>query len=277
MDYTQFLTHEMLGSLLRVGLVIVIGLPFTFFVSKASGNFLSRRTSAHVGMIIKKTVFFSLLTILVFILLHELNFNLTVFLGTAGILSLAIGFASQASLSNIISGLFLYGERPFKVGDLIQIGETQGLVLSIDLLSIKLRTFDNRFVRIPNETIIKTQVTTVTRYPIRRLDLRIGVAYKESVPHVIQVLEAIAHDNPLCLENPKPLILFEKFGDSSLKFLFGVWCETKHYLELKNSLMQAIKERFHAEGIEIPFPQRTLHFVNAEISEIPKIEAQPPK
>ena len=76
-------------------------------------------------------------------------------------------FASQTSVSNIISGIFLISEQPFQVGDLIKVGETKGVVLSIDLLSIKLRTFDNQLVRIPNENLIKNELSNITRFPIR--------------------------------------------------------------------------------------------------------------
>lgn len=131
--------------------------------------------------------------------------------------------------------------------------------MSIDLLSVKLRTVDNLFVRMPNETLIKAEVTTVTRFPIRRMDINIGVAYKEDVKKVIRILKEIADNNPNCLNEPEPLVLFKDFGASSLDFLLGLWFEKTKFLELKNSIMQEIKERFDQEGIEIPFPHLTVY------------------
>jgi small-conductance mechanosensitive channel len=189
----------------------------------------------------------------------ELDFDLTGLLATAGIASVAIGFAAQTSLSNLISGLFLIGEKPFKIGDLIRVDGVLGVVDSIDLLSIKLRTLDNLFVRIPNENVIKAPVTNVTRYPIRRMDIDIGVAYKERAGRVLEILAEVARANRFALNEPEPLILFQDFGDSALKFRFGVWFEKSNYLLLRNSLLQDIQERFNTEGIEIPFPQITLH------------------
>ncbi|MFT6270035.1 MAG: small-conductance mechanosensitive channel [Alphaproteobacteria bacterium] len=124
--------------------------------------------------------------------MKELGFDLSVVLGAAGIFSVAIGFASQTSASNLISGLFLMMERPFSVGDIIRVESTTGEVISIDLLSVKIRTFDNLFVRIPNESRIKTQVTTLTRFPIRRADLQIGIAYKEDIERVKEILNNVA-------------------------------------------------------------------------------------
>jgi small-conductance mechanosensitive channel len=91
------------------------------------------------------------------------------------------------------------------------------------------------------------------------MDLTIGVAYKEDVAKVMQVLKELAAANPLVLDEPTPLIMFDTFGDSSLNFRFGLWFEKSNFLKLRNSIMQEIKARFDAEGIEIPFPHITLY------------------
>jgi len=175
------------------------------------------------------------------------------------VLGIALGFASQTSVSNVISGLFLIAERPFVVDDLIEVGGVTGRVVSIDTLSVQLRTFDNRMVRIPNETLVKSQMINITRYPIRRVDVRIGVAYKEDAAHIRALLLDIAEQNPTCLMEPEPVVIFDGFGESSLNFLFGVWATQQNFLKLKNGIQEDIKARFDAEGIEIPFPHRTLY------------------
>jgi small-conductance mechanosensitive channel len=175
------------------------------------------------------------------------------------VLGIAVGFASQTSVSNVISGLFMIFERPFRVDDLIQVGDVTGRVLSIDTISVRLRTFDNRMVRIPNETLVKSPVVNITRFPIRRVDVRVGVAYKEDPARVRKVLLEVAERNPRCLMEPNPVVVFEGFGESSIDFLFGVWATQENYLRLKNSIQEELKARFDAEGIEIPFPHRTLY------------------
>jgi small-conductance mechanosensitive channel len=189
----------------------------------------------------------------------ELGFNFGILLGAAGILTVAFGFASQTSASNVISGLFLLGEKAFAVGDIIRIGGTTGEVLSIDWLSVKLRTFDNLFVRVANENMIKSEITNLTRFPIRRVDLQIGVAYKEDLRKVFAVLGEVAERNPLCMQEPKPLFIFQGFTDSALSFQFSVWGLRENYLDLRNGLYIEIKEALDAEGIEIPFPHRMLY------------------
>ena len=245
---------DVLYAAIKVGLGLVLG--------RLAGNGLARLfadADAQRAMIIRRASFYGIAGLFTASALMELGFDLGVLLGAAGILTVALGFASQTSASNVISGLFLLGERPFAVGDVIRVGGTTGEVLSIDLLSVKLRTFDNLFVRIPNETMIKSEVTNLRRFPIRRVDLQVGVAYKEDLREVHEVLRAVADQNPLCLEEPAPLLIFQGYGDSAINHQFSVWASTDNYLDLRNSIPIEIKEAFDEHDIEIPFPHRTLY------------------
>ncbi|KPK04481.1 MAG: mechanosensitive ion channel protein [Anaerolineae bacterium SG8_19] len=240
-------------------IIIIIGFVLARVASLALRRAFRESASPHVAVLTQRAAFYLILSLSVITALHQLGFNFGVLLGAAGILTIAVGFASQTSMSNLISGLFLIGERPFAIGDLIKIGDTVGEVLSIDLLSVKLRLFDNTYVRIPNETIIKSEVSTLTKFPIRRIDLKIGIAFKEDVARVRQVLLDVADKNPLCLEEPSPLFVFQGFGDSSINLQFSIWVKTEEYLTLKNSIQLEIKAAFDQEQIEIPFPHRTLY------------------
>lgn len=258
-NWSALMTRETLLTVIRIVSLIAVGFPLLLFISALAGRAAKKRVSAQTSMLIRKAIFYFGGILIIITVLHQMKFELTPFLGAAGIAGIAIGFASQTSVSNIISGLFLISEKPFAVGDLIQVGDTKGTILSIDLLSVKLRTFDNQYIRIPNETLIKNQVTNITRFPIRRLDIKLGVAYKEDINKVREVLLDIAEKNPYCLDEPEPIVRFVNFGDSALEFLFAVWCVKTDYLSLSTKIMQEIKERFDAEGIEIPFPHRTLY------------------
>jgi small-conductance mechanosensitive channel len=258
-NWSGLLNKDTLAPAVRIIALIVLGFPLVFALAAFAGGTARKRLTPQANMLIRKgIVYFGSIAILIAVL-KQSGFELTTLLGAVGIVGIAIGFASQTSVSNIISGLFLISERPFEVGDIIQVGSTKGVILSIDLLSVKLRTFDNHMIRIPNEMLIKNEVRNITRFPIRRLDIQIKVAYKEDVDKVRTVLIDIAERNPFCLDEPEPAVRFDNFGDSALEFLFAVWCVREDYLTLKNKIMQEIKERFDAEGIEIPFPHRTLY------------------
>jgi small-conductance mechanosensitive channel len=244
--------------LLRALVIASIGFVVARAASSAVLKVMGKFLDAQQRMIVSRAVYYLLLGLFLLSALHELGFSLSILVGAAGVLSVAVGFASQTSASNLISGLFLIVERPFSVGDVITLGGTTGEVLSIDLLSVKLRTFDNLYVRIPNETLIKSEVTTLTKFPIRRIDLQLGVAYKEDIAKVRELLFQLAEKNPLSLEEPKPLFIFLGFGDSAINLQFSIWVKRENFLDLKNAIQEEIKTAFEHEGIEIPFPQRTL-------------------
>lgn len=258
-EMAGYLTAENVFSATRAVFLVAVGFVVAKLVSRAIGRIAEGRLDKQRAILSRRATYYLLLILFLVAALHQLGFNLGVLLGAAGVLSVAIGFASQTSASNFISGLFLIAEQPFVVGDVIQIGGTTGEVLSVDLLSVKLRTFDNLFVRIPNESLIKSEVKTLTRFPIRRVDVQVGVAYKEDLAKVRRVLLEVTERNPLSLEEPKPLFIFQGFGDSSLNIQFSVWVQRESFLELKNRIQEEIKAAFDAEGIEIPFPHRSLY------------------
>lgn len=268
---------EHLDSVLRIFVIVVLGMPLLWMVSRIIGKVSKQRFGEHLGLFFQKGIFYVGFIGLVIQVFVELGFNPGALLGAAGIVSVAVGFASQTSLSNIVSGIFLYWERPFVADDIIRVGDTTGIVLSIDLMSVKLRQFDNQFVRIPNETMIKSQVTNVTKFPIRRMDIDVGAAYASDIEKVIRVLKSAADANPYSLDEPSPVIVFKGFGDSSLNFLLGAWCVKTQFLDLKNSLTQDVKVAFDREGIEIPFPQRVVHMKPLESSDLPPSSGFNPK
>jgi len=255
----DYISDEFLAMAIKVAIILVVGFPILLMLRRWARSFVTRRYTPHYGMLAGKIVFYTGLTILAVMIMGQLGLSLAPLLGAAGILGVALGFASQTSVSNIISGLFLIAEQPFKVDDIITVGNTTGVVLSIDMLSIKIRTFDNQFVRIPNETIIKTEVINVTRFPIRRLSALISVAYKEDLARVREVLMDVAEKNEFSLSEPEPMIIFDAFGTSSIDLRFMVWAPTPDFIKLKNSIFEEVKARFDEEGIEIPFPHVSLY------------------
>lgn len=256
---TTLLTAEAVLNIFYALIKVVVGFVAARLISRALLRVLTKQAMIQHAVLIRRIAYYVILGLFIASALNDLDVNLSIFLGAAGILTVAIGFASQTSASNLISGLFLLGEKPFSIGDVIKIGTTTGEVLSVDLLSAKLRTFDNLYVRVPNETIIKSEITNLTRFPIRRIDIQMGVAYKEDLNVVQEVLMEVADRNPLCLQEPEPLFIFTGFGDSALTFQFSIWAMRENFLTVRNGLQREIKEAFDARGIEIPFPHLSLY------------------
>ena len=257
--FHQYLTPERLNTVIRVILTLAIGIPLIIFVRKLVQKLVRNRLSPQSEQLVVRIVYYSLALILVVMVLNEFGFKVSALLGAAGIIGIAVGFASQTSISNIISGIFLISEKPFVIGDVIEVGSIIGEIQSIDLLSLKLKTVDNKFVRVPNETVIKTEVTNLTRFPARRVDIKITVSYKENLKKVQELLIKIAEEEPKALKEPQAIVRVDSFGDSGIDFIFGVWGKTSELFSLKTEIMMRIKETFEAENIEIPYPHIVLY------------------
>lgn len=246
-------------TILRIAALVFIGLPVFWFISNVVGRTIEKHATPQASMVARKFIRYTGVFIIILSVARQCGIPLTPLLGAAGIAGIAIGFASQTSVSNIISGMFLIAEKPFAVGDVVKVGSTTGMVLSIDLLSLKLRTFDNQFVRIPNETLMKTEVVNITRFPLRRLDFTISVAYREDLDRVRATLLDLAKNHPQVLDEPEPMALLTNYNNSGIDFLFAVWCVKADFFEIRKTLIPSIKKRFDAEGIEIPFPHVSLY------------------
>ena len=255
----SFIEQQGVAPLIRAGLLLVVGLPVAWAIARWTRVYVTALGKPQKGLVAGKLIFWPLVLIILVSILSELGFSLAPLMGAAGILGIALGFASQTSVSNIISGFFLLAEEPFKVGDLIDVDGIVGIVLTIDTLSVKIRTFDNKMVRIPNETLVKSRFTNITRFPIRRVDIPVGVAYKEDIGRVRKILLEVAEANPLVLMEPEPLVIFDGYADSSINFKFAVWAKRESFLNVRNGVTEDLKVRFDEEGIEIPFPHRTLY------------------
>ena len=261
MPFNFNISPEAISMFKQIALTLVLGYVIIQILVILTKRVLFKKASPQSKMLITKGIIYTGVVVVVFTIINilELKNVFHTMLGAAGVLGIILGIASQTSIGNIVSGLFLISEKPFEIGDLIRVGDKQGVVYAIDLLSIKLRTLDNLLIRIPNQTIISTEVVNITKFPIRRMDITIGVAYKEDLKKVTELLRSIAHENPLCLDEPEALVLSNTFNTSSIDFIFGVWFEKTNYLQVRNSIFQQITERFREEGIEIPFPHISVY------------------
>ena len=248
------------GMILSVIFILAVFNLLRYFL----GKFLAGKISVERNYLVKKGVRYTGFALAVLFVFNSLGIDTSAILGAAGIAGIVIGFAAQTSVSSLISGFFLLSEKPFAVGDTIRVDSLSGVVLSVDLLSVKLRTFDNLFVRIPNETIIKSSLVTITRFPVRRLDLAFSVAYKENLERVREILFRLAAENHYCLEDPAPFFGIDSFGDSGINILFNLWFEKSNFWNLKNSIIMDIKKRFEEEGIEIPYQKIDISVTNRD-------------
>lgn len=249
----QFVTPDRISLIIRVALILIIGIPLIKLIRRLTKKLVTNKLSAQSEALIVRLVYYASSLILVVSVLNEFGFKLSALLGAAGVFGIAIGFASQTSVSNIISGIFLISEKPFEIGDYIKVGNCEGTIHSIDLLSIKLNTPDNRFIRVPNETMIKSEVINYHRYPIRRVNLEFPVSFETDLEPFIALLKDVANQATLSLKDKPPFVSVTGFGDSGYSILFGVWCNSSDFFALRDELIIILKESFTTNKIEIPF------------------------
>lgn len=188
------------------------------------------------------------------------GFSLDRFALIAGAFSVGIGFGLQTVVNNFVSGLILLFERPVRVGDRVQVGETIGEITEIGIRASRLRTVQGAEIVVPNGNLISSELINWTLSDIhRRLDIVIGVAYGTDPEKVVEILTEIADAEKLVLQDPPPQALFMGFGDSSLDFELRAWCPAREFFEIGSALRIAINRAFNDAGIEIPFPQHDLH------------------
>lgn len=191
--------------------------------------------------------------------LKQVNFDITAFLAGLGILGFTIGFALQDISKNIIAGFLLLIQKPFQLGDMIQIDDYIGKVQSIDLRATELVTNDGHNVLIPNGTVFTVPITNYTRTAEWRINLPIGVAYDSDLEKVERVTLETVSTLPIVLETPASRIHFHTFNDSSIDFTLQYWVDSRvtSPFTAKHTIVMAIQKAYQREGIEIPYPIQT--------------------
>jgi small-conductance mechanosensitive channel len=178
-----------------------------------------------------------------------------------GFLSVGIGFGLQNITSNFVSGLILLFERPIRIGDRVTVGDTEGDVVAINMRSTTIRSLRNITIIVPNSEFISSQVVNWSHGdPKVRLDVPVGVSYNSDLDTVINALYEVGKENVDIMDDPKPEVLFDEFGDSSWNLKLRAWLKDPYdYYRIRSSINCDIVRKFRHYGIEIPYPQRDLH------------------
>ncbi len=194
----------------------------------------------------------------------QVGINVASLLAGVGILGLAVGLAAQDSLANLMAGITILWDRPFRIGDNVTISGTFGKVKEIGLRTTRIRTVDQLDAILPNKEIINQQIVNHTLNPMMRLGIPVGIAYREDTRHARQVLLAAVAGHELLLEKPEPQVVVTELADSAVNLELRVWLRDP-YAERQATcaMLELAKIALDEAGIEIPFPQRTLHLPKA--------------
>lgn len=252
----DLLADPMMKGVLRMMLCLLCGLILTLII-RAIGSRMTK-VPPTVRVIIIRTICIIIWTITIVESLEKVGVDLMAVLGAAGVAGIAIGFASQTALSNLISGFFLMWERALRLNAYVRVGNDCGIVQDINYLSVSIRTDDNSIVRIPCETFIKNAVYDTTRMETRRCDIQVGVVYGTDWRKMETVARQTAASLPTILKEPAPVFRFQGFGESSIDITVCCWCKTEDYITTRYELGRALYEAFNREGIAFAYPTRTI-------------------
>ncbi|MBN1931272.1 MAG: mechanosensitive ion channel [Desulfobacterales bacterium] len=193
------------------------------------------------------------------IALSMLEVNIGPLLAGLGVIGFVVGFALQNTLSNFAAGFMLLLYRPYDIGEVVNAGGAIGTVDSMNLVSTTIKTPDNQNVIVPNGKIWGDVITNITGNDIRRVDFVFGIGYDDDIAKAQSVLEQILSEHQKVLKSPAPLIKVHELADSSVNFICRPWARTSDYWDVYWDITRAVKERFDAEGISIPYPQQDVH------------------
>ncbi|CAH0991949.1 hypothetical protein SIN8267_02064 [Sinobacterium norvegicum] len=200
----------------------------------------------------------------VLIAFSQLGIQITPLLAGLGMAGVVIGFALQDTLSNFASGMMILLYRPFDVGDLIEAAGVTGLVSNLTLVSTTVLTLDNQSLVVPNSKIWGDVIRNVTDQKQRRVDMVFGIGYSDDIPKAEQVLMEILTSHKMVLPEPEPNVKLHTLNESSVDFIVRPWVKTEDYWDVYWDVTREVKQRFDAENISIPFPQRDVHFYKTE-------------
>jgi len=191
--------------------------------------------------------------------LDQLGIDTTSMVAILAAAGLAIGLSLQGSLQNFAAGVMLLVFRPFKAGDFIDAGGAMGTVKSISIFSTIMTTPDNKELIVPNGAIYGGNITNFSAKETRRVDMVVGIGYDADLKKAKDVLLAMVAADERILKDPAPTVAVAELADSSVNFVVRPWVASADYWAVKFDFTEAVKLRFDAEGISIPFPQMDVH------------------
>ena len=243
--------------------IFIIGRWVAMLVRRIVRRLMDKaKVESIITSFVSSIAYIALLAFVVIAALGQLGIQTTSFIAILGAAGLAIGLALQGSLANFAAGFLMIIFRPFRVGNFIEGAGVAGIVEEIQIFTTILKTPDNKIIIVPNAKLAGDNITNYSAMETRRVDMTVGVAYDADLAHVKNVLNDIISRDERILAEPASQVVVAELADSSVNFVVRVWTKSADFWAVKCDMTETIKNRFDAEGIGIPFPQRDIHIVS---------------
>lgn len=264
-DYFKSHIDDIIGFGIRVLfalIIIFIGKFLIKLILRICDRFFEKAgTEISVRKFLNSLIRVLLYLVLIIIVCSQVGIETTSFIALMGSAGLALGLSLQGSLSNFAGGILILMLKPFVVGDYIIDGGSgkEGTVTRIDLFYTNLVTGDNKKVVIPNGTLANSNVTNITAFDKRRVDILIGIGYSSDIKKAKEILERLAKNHQKVLKDEEVMVFVNSLDESQVTLGLRVWSKTEDYWTVKFDLNEQIKSEFDKNDIEIPFNQLEVH------------------
>ncbi len=259
------LGHEVFPGITLVRLlgmiaIIAVGIPVAYIIRRIAYRTLARFLPKEAASAAARIIYYGLAAAVIVSAFGAAGVDLTGVVIAGGILGIILGFALQSITANLVSGLFIFWERPLKPGDIVEVEGVIGRVVDITIMSTIIMDFNGIRIRIPNakvyDSVIKNYISTAAR----RLEFKVSIAYKEDAEKAYQVIKNVLDNHPLVLVEPEPDIFVSNLGDSGVDITVRCWAPTSEWYPALKDLLWRLKKALSDAGIEIPFPQSDIWF-----------------
>ncbi len=250
----------MIGIEILYGIItFIIGFIVIKRINKFTEKSFKKKMPTGMAKNSARLTYYILMFLLAMASLQVAGFKIESLLVAGGVIGMAIGFASQKTVSNLISGLFLYVDRPFDLGDSVDINGVGGVVEDIQPLSTKLRTWNGPIMRIPNEKVFGANITNYKQIAARRFVHKIRISYDSDIDKAMTIIKKIIDDEIFILKNPSPSVIVTGLLDSAIEIQIKAWTPSSKLYSVKTKILKTFYLALKKNKIKIPYNQLRVH------------------
>jgi small conductance mechanosensitive channel len=240
--------------------LLIIGRMVAGWIRRGIRRIMERReVDPTLIPFVSSLVYYLVIAFVVIAVLGIFGIPTASFVAVLGAAGLAVGLALQGTLSNFAAGVMLLVFRPFKIGDLVEVGGELGVIEAIGIFTTIMNSLDNKKIIQPNAQIFSGTIVNYDGNETRRVDMVMGIDYGDDVGIAIETIQKIVTAHPLVLAEPEARVAVSNLGDSSVDLVVRPWCIPDDYWTVYFDLTRQMKEGLEAAGCSIPFPQRDVH------------------
>ncbi|MCK0192196.1 mechanosensitive ion channel domain-containing protein [Arenibacter sp. F20364] len=250
----------LVSSIVTSALILIVGLWIIRLINRMVKKFFRKAEyDPSLESFLQSFISIGLKLMLFVLVITQLGVQSSSLVAIIGAAGLAIGLALQGSLANFAGGVLILVFKPFKVGDFISAQGVDGTVKEITIFTTKLSTFGNQIAIVPNGQLSNNNIINYNAQNTRRDKIGVGIGYSSDIKKAKDILLQICAENENILKDPAPEVYVAELGDSSVNLSLRFWAQNEVFWAAHFHVMEELKNRFDAAGIEIPFPQRVFH------------------